>query len=302
LDIDWVVDIPKTAVTFEAGQSTIAREDGSKLTEWGCSGSPWEEDYGFRDAEEVLNYRPLEDREGRVRVVGRRYRDSRIQGARDSRRLAGDAALISGLYYTTLFQFGIMAFGWEHFLTAAALDPKRFAVVLDQFAEISVENVSEWVNDDYPVFFFHDDLAITRGLVFSPDWYRREIFPRYERILEPARQAEKIIVFVSDGRFEELIPDLIGLGIHGIHIDNSNDLQTVLKRYGKDHSVIGSVDTQILTRGSYEEIKAEVRRCADLGKRYPGYFFKAGGDLPHNIPMANIEAYIQLKRELGRKS
>lgn len=301
LEIDWVVDIPTRAVRFQEGQSTITVEDGSKLTEWGCSGSPWEEDYGFRDVEEVLAYRPLEDREGRVRVVGRRYRDARIQGPRQNRRLAGDSALISGLYYTTLFQFGIMAFGWENFLTAAALDPKIFGVILDQFADISVENVGEWVNDDCPVFFFHDDLAITRGLVFSPDWYRREIFPRYERILEPARQADKIIVFVSDGRFEELIPDLIALGIHGIHIDTSNDLQSVLERYGDDHAVIGNIDSQILTWGSYEEIKAEVRRCAELGKRYAGYLFKAAGDLPHNIPMPNIEAYIEFKRELGRR-
>jgi hypothetical protein len=151
LEIDWVVNIPTKAVRFREGQSTITIEDGSKLTEWGCSGSPWEEDYGFRDVEEVLTYRPLEDREGRVRVVGRGYRDARIKGPRQNRSLAGDSALISGLYYTTLFQFGIMAFGWENFLTAAALDPKVFGVILDQFTDISVENVSEWVDDDCPV-------------------------------------------------------------------------------------------------------------------------------------------------------
>ncbi len=301
LDIDWVIDVPQKAVRFEAGNSTITVGDGSKLTEWGVSGSPWEEDYGFRDVADVLAYRPLEDREGRVRVVGRRYRDDRIQGPRQSRKMAGNSTLITGLYYTTLFQFGIMAFGWENFLMAAALDPKAFGIILDQFTDISVENVSEWVRDDCPVFFFHDDLAITRGLVFSPDWYRREIFPRYERILEPARQANKIIVFVSDGRFEELIPDLIALGINGIQIDTSNDLETTLQRYGNDHAVIGNVDTQILTRGSYEEIKSEIRRCTELGKKYPGYLFKAAGDLPHNIPLQNIEAYIELKRELGRR-
>jgi uroporphyrinogen-III decarboxylase len=119
--------------------------------------------------------------------------------------------------------------------------------------------------------------------------------------LEPAREADKIIVIVSDGRFEELIPDLIALGIHGIQIDTSNDLQSVLERYGDDHAVVGNIDTQILTWGGYEEIKAEVGRCAELGKRYPGYMFKAAGDLPHNIPMANIEAYVELKRELGRR-
>jgi hypothetical protein len=301
LGIDWVMDIPTRALRFATGQSTIIGEDGVKRTEWGCAGSTWEEDYGFRDVEEVLAYRPLEDLEGRVRVVGREYREARIGVPRRQRALAGDSVLISGLYYTTLFQFGIMAFGWQNFLTAAALDPARFGVILDQFAEISARNVTEWVRDDCPLFMFHDDLAIARGLVFPPEWYRLEIFPRYERILEPARRAGRIIAFVSDGCFQELIPDLIALGIQGIMIDSSNDLDWVLRRYGKDHAVIGNIDTRVLTVGSLEDIRKEVGRCARLGVDYPGYFFKSSGDLPHNIPLQNLEHYFHLKQELGRR-
>jgi hypothetical protein len=302
LGIDWVIEVPQKAVRFGEGQSTIVGEDGIRRTEWGCGGSPWEEEHGFTSVEEVLAYRPLEDEQGRVRVVSRAYRDSRIQDPRRVRALAGDAVLVSGIYYTTLFQFGIMAFGWENFLTAAALDPSTFGVILDQFAQISVQNVEEWVRDDCPLLFFHDDLAITRGLVFPPEWYRREIFPRYERILEPARRAGRIMVFVSDGRFQELIPDLMALGIDGVMIDSSNDLAWVLEHYGRDHSVMGNIDTQILTRGNLQEIRAEVERCALLGRRYPGYFFKASGDLPHNIPLASLEYYFQLKRELGERA
>ena len=301
LDIDWVIDLPHRGVRFPAGQSTMTTGDGTRITEWGCSGSPWEEDFGFKDVDDVLAYRPLEDTSGRVRVVGQDYRRSRIEEPRKARAAAGDTVLISGLYYTTLFQFCIMVFGWENFLTAAALEPQAFGVILDQFTEISLANVTDWVQDDCPVFFLHDDLAITRGLVFPPEWYRREIFPRYERILEPARAAGKIVVFVSDGRFVELIPDLMSLGIHGIFIDTSNDLAWVLEHYGETHAVIGNIDTQIVTKGSYEDIKGEIGRCAELGKRYPGYFFKASGDLPHNIPLSNMESYFELKRELGRR-
>ncbi len=301
LEIDWVVDIPDRAVRFETERSTIEQEDGTLLTEWGCSGSVWEEDFKFRSPEEVLKYRPLEDTTGRVRVVGSSYQKPRIDRPREHRKQAGNTVLITGLYYTTLFQFGIMSFGWENFLTAAALGPETFGIILDQFTEISVRNITEMVNDDCPVFFFHDDLAITRGLVCPPEWYRREIFPRYEKILEPARKAGKRIVFVSDGRFEELIPDLIAVGIDGIHIDSSNDLESVLKRYGEDHAVIGNIDTQVLTWGDYEDIKKEVTRCAELGRRYPGYMFKSSGDVPHNIPIENVEAYTLLKRELGRR-
>jgi hypothetical protein len=299
LRIDWLIDIPKSATKFENGQTTKISSDGRKVTEWGFTGSEWEDESVFQDIEEVLAYRPLEDTIGKVRVVSKKYREERITSTRESRLLAKDTTLITGLYYTTLFQFCIMSFGWEKFLEAAAVDPETFSVILDQFAEISVENVTEWVDDDFPVFFLHDDLAMTNGLVFRPEWYRKEIFPRYERILEPAKKAGKIIIFVSDGNYMKLIDDLFSLGINGIMIDSNNDLNWMLEKYGKKHSIIGNINTLILTNGTYKDIKREVNRCAMIGKKYPGYFFKAAGDLPHNIPLENIESYFKLKTELG---
>ena len=47
LGIDWVVDIPKRAVKFDGPDTTMTVSDGRKVTEWGCSGSSWEDDYGF---------------------------------------------------------------------------------------------------------------------------------------------------------------------------------------------------------------------------------------------------------------
>ncbi len=202
------------------------------MTEWGCSGSLWVEEHGFATVEEVLSYRPLEDDRG-VGVLQPAYQETRRQGARAAQEVAGDAVLVTGLYYTLLFQFCIMSFGWERFLEAAAVDPAGFAVVLDQFAELEPANVAAWAADDCPVLFVHDDVAVTRGLVFSPAWYRRELFPRYERILEPAFRAGRTVVFVSDGRFEELVDDLFALGIHGVMVDHTNDLAGILARHGR---------------------------------------------------------------------
>jgi uroporphyrinogen decarboxylase len=194
-----------------------------------------------------------------------------------------------------------MCFGWERFLEAAAVDPAGFSAVLDQFAEVSRRNVAAWVADDRPVLFIHDDVAVTRGLVFSPAWYRRELFPRYERILEPAFKAGRTVVFVSDGRFEELVDDLFALGIHGVMADHSNDLAGILARHGDRHSVIGSIDTGVLTRGTPDDVRREVDIVMRLGRRFPGFFLKAAGDVPHNVPLENARAYFAAKAELGTR-
>jgi hypothetical protein len=300
LGIDWISEFPR--VTHRFGEGTEIRDlgDGIQVTEWGCSGSLWIKEHGFETVEEVLSYRPLEDDRG-VRVVQDTYQEPRRRNARLGQAEAGDTVLVTGLYYTMLFQLCIMSFGWERFLEAAALDPAGFSVVLDQFAEISRRNVAAWAAEGSPVLFVHDDVAVTRGLVFSPEWYRREIFPRYEHILEPAFRAGRTVVFVSDGRFEELVDDLFALGIHGVMIDHTNDLAAILARHGERRSVIGSVDTGVLTRGTPDDVRREVDRCMRLGRRYPGFFVKADGDVPHNVPLPNALAYFAAKVELGSR-
>jgi hypothetical protein len=300
LDIDWIVDVPRTTFRFAPGEEVRDLGGGMRVTEWGCSGSLWAAETSFPSVEDVLAYRPLEDDRG-ARVLQPAYQDERRRGARQAQGIAGDAVLVTGLYYTLLFQFCIMIFGWERFLEAAAVDPGTFALVLDQLAVASRANIEAWAADDDPVLFVHDDVAVTRGLVFSPSWYRRELLPRYERILEPAFRAGKTVVLVSDGRFEELVDDLFAIGIQGVMIDHTNDLAAILARHGGRRIVVGSIDTAILTRGHVDDIRTAVQRAMDLGRDCPGFFLKAAGDIPHNVPLENAYAYVNARREFGTR-
>jgi uroporphyrinogen-III decarboxylase len=47
--------------------------------------------------------------------------------------------------------------------------------------------------------------------------------------------------------------------------------------------------------GTKEEIRAEVKRCMDIGKKYPGFFIAAGNHIPANTPVDN-EAYEGMSR------
>lgn len=301
LNIDWLFYVPMQSLRVKPGETVTRESDGMQFVEWGFTGSHWEDEPPFKDVDEILVYNPLEDQDGKVYVVSEAYRRARIEDARVGRELAGDRAFVSGLYYTTLFQFNIMAFGFENFLIAAMSDPQRFDEILDQFTQISIANLTEWVKDDCPICVCHDDLAIGQGLVFPPDWYRQHIFPRYERIFEPIKKAGKKLIFVSDGNYMDLIDDLLSLGADGLLVDCFMDLDAVFKKCGPERIVIGNIDTRILTNGTPSQIKAEVRRCVELGSKYPGYVFRAAGDLPHNIPLENMQAYFDAKREFGQR-
>jgi len=75
----------------------------------------------------------------------------------------------------------------------------------------------------------------------------------------------------------------------------------VAARYGNTHVIIGNADCRILTYGSRGDIYAEVKRCADIGRSLPGYFFAVGNHIPYNVPVENAMYYFDLIEELGRR-
>ena len=290
LDVDWIFGLPKHAVRFDKGTSSIEREDGSRVTEWGLSGSTWREDYPVHTIEDVLAYEPL---------AHMPVRPESIDAVRADQARMGDVALVMGLFYIIFFMHPIMTFGWFFFLTAAAAEPDAFQRVLEDFAEVSRRKLEVWAGTDLEVVAIHDDLAMEDRLVFRPDWYRQRLFPLYEKLLEPLTAASQRMIFVSDGDYTPLLGDLCALGFDGFLVNDNMDLGAIARRHGRDRTLVGNVSTHVLTWGTTQDVRAEVARCLEAAKPAAGHFIKATRDLPHNIPLDNIRAYFEATAELG---
>ncbi len=65
------------------------------------------------------------------------------------------------------------------------------------------------------------------------------------------------------------------------------------------HVFIGNADTRILLNGTREEIRSEVKRCMDIGKKYPGFFMAVGNCIPSNTPVDNALYYNQVYEEMS---
>ena len=298
LDVDWVMGWPRPHLAKDAfrGRSSIDLGNGARMTEWGLSGSGWREEYLFREVEDVLRYDPLVN-EPRLDMVTESSARRLVESVRAQQQEMGEACLVTGIHYTTLFQCGIMAFGWPLFLTAAGAEPDRFQRVLEGFAEITRRNLALWAAERPPLILIHDDIAMQHGMVFHPRWYRQRLFPLYERFLEPLLADPAIRVgFVSDGDYSAVLPDLVALGFHGFLVNPNMNLGEIARAYGQDHFLVGNADTAVLTFGAPEDVRREVARAVEQARPCAGHFIKAMGDLPHNIPLANIRAYFQACR------
>ena len=138
----------------------------------------------------------------------------------------------------------------------------------------------------------------TEGAIFRPDFYRRQVFPRFRRYWELLRDAGKTVLFCSDGDFTEFLDDLAEAGAQGFIFEPLTDLDTVVQKYGQTHVIIGNADCRPMTFGGAEQVRREVERCMELGKPCPGYFFAVGNHIPPNIPDENIVALFKSYWEL----
>ena len=121
------------------------------------------------------------------------------------------------------------------------------------------------------------------------------------RLWAPLREAHIKVLFCSDGNFDAFVDDLAEAGAEGFILEPLTNLEYIVRHYGQTHVIIGNMDTRILQNGTPDEIRAEVRRCADLGRNCPGYFFAVGNHIPYTVPIPSIECYLEACHEYGRR-
>ena len=290
------------ALDYDLIWSTYGRDWGTPRTDMGRAQyyeteEAWSSSYPFKSTEEVLAFSPLEAADiptaDELTASVREYYE---KGLADYPH-----AVFPGGFYNSVFTWNIKTFGWELFLMASKDDPARFDRILEEFTQLSMMVVEAHIRAEIPVFICHDDIAWASGPVFSPAWMREHVFPRLKRLWAPLREAGIKVLFCSDGKFDAFVDDLANAGADGFLFEPLTNLEYIVERYGQTHVIIGNIDTRILQFGTPEEIRADVKRCADLGRDCPGYFFAVGNHIPYTVPIPSVECYLEAIEEFGRR-
>jgi len=210
-----------------------------------------------------------------------------------------DVVNMSGVY-TTCMSGLINILGWDLLLNCAASDPKRFGEFTDRFCDWRGQFFTALAKSDVPVVMIHDDIVWTEGAFIHPDWYRKYVFPNCKKMFKPVVESGKKILYTSDGNFTEFIDDIADCGVNCFVLEPLTDMQYIADKYGKTHSFIGNADTRVLLSGTKEDIRNEVKRCMDIGKKYPGFVMAVGNHIPANTPIDSCmyynDFYMQMRK------
>lgn len=201
-----------------------------------------------------------------------------------------DTVNMTGVYITCMSGL-IDMFGWELLLVSAGVDPKAFGETTNRYTEWILQYFKALAKCESEVVMVHDDIVWGNGAFMDPDWYREYIFKNHKKLLLPLQEAGKKILFTSDGNCTEFLDDIGQLGVNGFVMEPTSDMEYFAEKYGKTHAFVGNADTTILLTGTKDDIEKEVKRCMDIGKKYPGYIMSVGNHIPPNTPVDNCLWY-----------
>ena len=249
----------------------------------------------FEDVSQVLTYDPFEangarDKAALTEAFNRHYESSAAQRP--------DQVSMTGIYITMVSGL-LEIFGWAMLLEALGEDPAGFGAVANRYASWILQYFEALAASKTPVVMVHDDIVWTSGPFANPAWYRKYIFPNYERLFAPLHKAGKIILFTSDGTYDAFVDDIAACGVRGFVMESTTDMAYIARRYGKTHAFVGNADCRVLTFGSRADIRREVERCMNIGRGCPGFFMAVGNHIPSNVPVENALYYNEVYEELA---
>ena len=188
--------------------------------------------------------------------------------------------------------------GFEEALVALVQEPEAIYECMDAIADFHIaamRALCPYLKPDYAVFFEH--MATARGMLISPDTYRRLIKPIQKKMYGAVTELGVIPEIHIDGLIEDILPDLAELGIRAIQpFQVMNDINRYKEQYGL--LAIGGWDA--FGRGNQEDsteedIRASARLAMDTygpGGRYVFWGSGITGRYPGHMDILTDEANI----------
>jgi len=210
-----------------------------------------------------------------------------------------DYAVVGNLY-VHLLAAGQDLRGFENFMMDLVMDKKLAHYILSKQLEAYLERINKYVDavgSHVDIIQVNDDLGTQNSLQFSIELYREMLKPYHKKLWQYIKEkSKKPILLHSCGSIYELIPDFIEMGIDALNpvqVSAKNmDTKKLKKEYG-DYIAFwgGGCDTQkVLSNGTPDEVKQEVRRRVDDLAPGGGFVFCQVHNIQPDVPIQNILA------------
>jgi hypothetical protein len=145
------------------------------------------------------------------------------------------------------------------------------------------------------------DVAYTRDLFFSPDYWRRCFKPVVRAIVDECHAHGLPVVYHGCGNVARIFKDFIEVGVDAynpLEAKAGLDVLKLRRQYGHAIGFCGNLDVITWAHGTREEIAAMVLSKLNAAKG-GGYLPQSDHSVPSNVSGENYDFAIRLLREHG---
>lgn len=233
----------------------------------------------------------------------RRYRHlaERVQEIHERRlAVAGGPPHLGGEVFETAQRLR----GFEQLMFDFFHNSELVDYLFRQLAMISSESVAILARAGVDVICLDDDVGEPTRMMIGPDLWRRFLKDPFTQMIRTARAVNPTIqiLYHSDGNIEQIIPDLIEIGVNAINPVQPDvmDPARLKEEYGSKLAFWGTVGTASdWTYGSPDTITSEVKERIETVGDGGGLVIGPAYDLEPGVKWENVLAFIEAVRKYG---
>lgn len=219
-------------------------------------------------------------------------------------RMHTDGYAVQGYMSQTIFELAWELAGMEKLMTDFYSNPQFVERLFDIITNLRIIMARRFVEAGVDILRLGDDVGSQKGMLISPQIWRIFLKPRLAKIIEEAKKVRKDIqiFYHSDGDVQEIIPELIEIGVSILNPVQPEvmDPVEIKNKYGDRLALWGTIGTQTtLPFGTPQDVKMAVAKmCKEVG-RGGGFIISPTHSINPDVSWENIVAFYEAAEEFG---
>lgn len=175
--------------------------------------------------------------------------------------------------------------------------------ICEEITNIKLDMAIKFVENGINIVHMGDDFGSQKGLLVSPDIWRRLFKPKIGRIVSSIKKNNKdcLVFFHSDGDISEIIDDFVEIGIDFLNPIQPEcmDIEMISKRYAEDIAFWGGIGTQDTFYRDRDFIFETVKRTIEILGRGNKLVISPTHMIQDDVPLENIDYFFEAVRLYG---
>jgi uroporphyrinogen decarboxylase len=195
--------------------------------------------------------------------------------------------------------------GSENVLMWVALYPDELARFIERLHEFNLgitEAQIEAAGGLLDGMVIWGDVAYTKDMLFSPEYWRRHFKPGVRSMIELCHRYGLPVIYHGCGNVKKIFADFIEMGLESynpLEAKAGLDVVELRREYGHRIGFCGNMDVRAWAEASPQELEAIVLRKLNAAKG-GGWIFQSDHSVPSNVSAESYDTVVKLVREYGR--